>query len=735
MTSPCTAPTTRTALTRTGALAVVFGLAFAPVLTPAVAYAQDAENRTVQAILGADGAVTDVTTVGGGDAAADSVPVTVAISQTPDGDSTTTNYVVENTSAVTKSVSYQNADGTTASSEQEVALPLVAQLSVRVPASRTDVQATGARITQLADGSQELVWSMVLFSPIGAPTSEVSFTSKGTGNPVARIDVAPVSPTSAPGLAGTAQALNATVNGNGILNTVANGANEGLLKLADGVGQLLAGLDKLEAGANQLNEGIAAGADGASQLAAGSAEAKKGSAALSTGLGQLAAGGGAASDGASQLAAGLAQISGGLDQLSAAQGLPAALDGAQKLRAGVDALRAGLGAPETEGTLLNGLAQIAGGLQASGAGLDQVSDGLDGLGAGLPAAKGGVDQVAAGLGAATATGGPADQITALLGVVRAGLAGCAPGAPVPAPANPCEALNTALFAISHPAGATGATDAGGVKEQLKAAAAGLGQVSTGLGAAVTGVGQLSAGVDQLQAGNTALSAGTAAVTAGAGQVAAGLVSGDPLAPGLAEGLDSLVGGLTTAVGGVGQLAVGARDAASGSTDLAAGNRALADGAQSAYTGSRELDAGIGKIADGQRQVADGLPAAVDGSGELADGVSQVVEGEEAVAKGLSDLRTQAVAVLQSQFAQGTTLARQQLAGLDASTALLAETPGAAGTTYVLTQDADGIVANLASAETGSSDVARNVGLGVGGALLLMGGLAAGSVIGRRRATV
>ncbi|MEO6206178.1 MAG: hypothetical protein ABIO67_12485 [Mycobacteriales bacterium] len=626
MNSPCTARNPRSTLTRTGAMAVVFGLAFLPTFS---AFAANGPI-TVQAIMGGDGSVSSVSLLhGDGTApAADKLPVTVGISQTADGDTSTMNYHVENTTVTTKSVSYQDAAGKTSTVDQEIAMPLVAQLSVRLPASRTDVSAVGARVTTLADGSSELVWSLVLFSPIGAPVSDVSFSSKGTGNPVARIDVAAVSPNATPGLAATAQAANATVNGNGILNTVATGASDGLLKLSAGVGQLLAGLDKLEAGAISLHQGLGAAGAGANQLADGSAAAKAGSGELATGLGKLAAGGGTAADGASKLSAGLAQISGGLAQLSAAQGLPAALDGSKRLQAGVDQIRAGLGDPKTDGTILNGLAQVGGGLT-------QVKGGLDGLATGLPAAKGGVDQVAAGLTAATAPGGPADQLSALLGVVRLGLAGCAAGPPAAAPATPCEALNTASFIVTHPAGALGATDRGGVKQQLQAAAAGLGQVSTGLGAATAGVGQLQAGVTALQAGVTKIDAGTK-------QVTAGLESGDPAKPGIAEGLDSLVTGLTAAVGGVGQLATGAKAASTGSVALADGTKKIAVGAGAAATGAKALDAGLGKIADGQRKVADGLPAAVAGSGQIADGLGAVVDGEGAVAKGLADVRTQAV---------------------------------------------------------------------------------------------
>jgi putative membrane protein len=722
--------TTRSVLTRTGALAVVFGTTFGLVLGPAgLALAQDAAvPSTVRAVIGADGAVTSIDRIGSDEAPGD-LPVTLKI--VDEGD--TTSYTVENTTVQKQTVSYLGADGKPATAEQEVALPLVAQLSVRLPASRTGIDAPGARITKLADGSTELVWSMVLFGPIGSPVSDVSYTAVGAGEGVTRLDVAAVQPNATPGLSAVAQAANATVNGNGILNTVANGANEGLIKLSDGVGQLLAGLDKLYAGAQKLNTGIIAAADGANQLADGSEKAAAGSGELAKGLDTLAAGNTAAADGAKKLADGLSLISGGLEQLSAAQGLPAALDGAKKLQAGVDQLRAGVGDPAKEGTLLNGVAQIAAGLTATGGGLGQVKGGLDQLAAGLPVAKGGVDQVQKGLAGASADKGALDQLAALAALARAGIAGCAPGLPVPAPKTPCEGINTLAFGLSHPAGATGATDAGGLKQQLAAGAAGLGQISAGLGTAVGGVGQLQAGVTQLQAGNTALSAGVAKIDAGLKQVAGGLESGDATKPGVAEGLDALVAGLTKAVGGVGQLATGAKAASTGSTALATGTGQLAAGAGKAATGADALNAGINKIADGQRKVADGLPAAADGSGQLADGIGKVVDGEKKVATGLGDLRTKAVGVLSSQFTQGTELARQQLAGLDAASALIASTPGAATTTWVLTQSDGGEVkADLASDD---SNLGRNAAIGAGGALLLMTGIAGGYLSGRRKTVV
>jgi len=125
--------------------------------------------------------------------------------------------------------------------------------------------------------------------------------------------------------------------------------------------------------------------------------------------------------------------------------------------------------------------------------------------------------------------------------------------------------------------------------------------------------------------------------------------------------------------------------------------------------------------------------AADGSGKIADGLDKVVEGQTAVDKGLGDVREQAIEVLRSQFAQGTTLARQQLAGLDASSALIAETPGAANTTWVLTQSTSDIGFSNASSSSGTGDLGRNVALAAGGALLLMAGVAGGFLSGRRNA--
>ncbi|MCW2608711.1 MAG: hypothetical protein JWO60_3404, partial [Frankiales bacterium] len=557
--APMTPCTVRSALARTGALALVFGTSFSLTLgSTGVAVAQDpaadAAPSTVQAAVAADGAVTDVKRLGGSGEtpSAEDLPVKVDISDTPADGARTLAYHVENTTVKSEDVSYTAPDGTTSSVKQDVALPLVAQLSVRLPATMTEVTALGARVTQLADGSTEVVWSLVLFGPVGSPIQDVTLSAKGEGTPVARLATQAVQPNSTPGLSTTAQAANATINGNGILDTVRNGADEGLGKLAAGVGQLVDGLEKLDAGSNELATGLKAAGDGSNQLADGSEAAKYGSSKLAAGLdqisdgatalstgakqldagtgtlsagldaalvggkkiavggGQLATGAKEASTGATALAAGLAEISAGLGQLSAAQGLPAALDGAKRLRVGVEQLRAGLGAPETEGTILNGLAKTGGGLA-------QVKAGLDALGsptAGLPAAKGGVDQskggvdqVRAGLSDALKPGGSVDQLSGgvkgskqLVDGARQQLA-CTPGS-----ATPTASLVSACDKLENASAILGQLQAGvddpnaGLRAKTGAAAAGLGQVSGGLAAVSAGLVTANAGVAQLGQG-------------------------------------------------------------------------------------------------------------------------------------------------------------------------------------------------------------------------------------------
>lgn len=851
----CSTSTSWKTLSRSGAIVVVFGLGLA---SSGLSYAANGGASTVRAVIGGDGKVSSISRLGGDSNAkpnAADLPVTLGISKSGG----TVSYAVANTTGKTEDVTVTEANGTTKTVQQQIQTPYVAQLHVTLPSSLTDVSAPGAAVVTHSDGSHQLTWSLVLFAPIGSPTTTVSYTAKGSGNPVAQLEAIAVSPTGTPGLSATGQAANATVQGNGTLSAFAAGASDGLTQLSAGVGQIIAGLEKLKSGADQLHTGLAAGSDGTRQLADGLHAAHHGSGDLADGLaqikdgtGKLSAGTGALHTGSGQLVAGLQQasdgsiklvdgsqdlatgagltakgaqdlsdglqlISGGLVQLGSSAGLPAAKVGALALKAGVDQISAGLGSPTATGTILNGLAGL-------GVGLTSVKGGLDQLAApttGLPAAKAGVDtlkgvidnQVVPGLGqptvpgatvrygvnavrsglaAASTTGGSLDQLQGAVQALAPAIATAAGGpcafpfpAPPTPPTNACETLATVYYGIgqvktSSASGAAALQAAGDgltsiADVAMPAVSNGLGAVSAGLGTAIAGVNALVAGVGTPTSGPTTIRGGLALVNAGTQSVALGVKSGDPAHPGLSEGLDALITGLTSAISGVSQLSAGATSAATGSIALADGTKQVADGAgklseegavpisdglaallaggtkldagagqldtgakqldagvAKAAAGSKALDAGIGKISAGEDQVAAGLPAAVSGSGQIADGAGALLDGNKKVAAGLKDAKGKAVDIIGSQLGTGTENAKVVLAELDAAGARLTADPAVATTTYVLTQEAGDVTAVKVP---GGSHVARNIGLGAGGAVLLLGGLATGFVSGRRRVTV
>lgn len=786
MTTPCKR-NTRTALTRTGALAVVFGIAFAPT----AAYAAPGDPATVKALIAGDGSVSSVERLPDGAApAASDIPVKIGISQASEGDVTTTNYQVTNTSVQKKTVEYVGADGLPATMEQDVALPLVAQLAVRLPASRTDVTAFGARITKLADGSSELVWSMVLFAPIGAPITDVSFSAKGKGEPIARLDVAAVQPNSEPGLSATSQAANATVNGNGILGTVGTGASEGLTKLGEGVGKLLDGLNKLEAGAIKLNAGLVGASDGAEQLSVGGGSAKTGAADLSAGLQKIAVGNGSLAEGlrstrkqpdltggATAVATNLKTIAEGLATLDA--GVSKILDPTTglepKMRAGSKqvqdainaAVGAGIGTPTTDKTLLNGLFKLQLGLDNPTmiGGKPGIKQGLETSVTNLGTASGGLAFVLAGLDNADPKSPGARQALKNLQVVLDCPATSSPQ-PCTKIVDPIPSVTTqqTLFNLLAKLGQSNGDDDlnnGTAIDTVSDVRAGLSQAATsttkGIPALLAGIGATPAtGTPQKDVPETLLGG---IYLLGLGLDNPAFIGATPgvkqgLAIGLQQGFDQYVTGVIAGVrsgivgdartpgtlkSGTVPLAAGASQLSAGASTLAEklngaadGAATLAAGSVSAAAGAGKLSDGVSKIADGNKKLADGLPAATDGSGAIAEGLGAVITGEKTVGEGIASVNSQAVAVLQSQFKQGTTLARQQLAGLDAATALAASTPGVQNTTYVLTQSKGDITATLASADGGgNSNMARNLGLGAGGVLLLLGGVAGGFVSGRK----
>jgi putative membrane protein len=214
---------------------------------------------------------------------------------------------------------------------------------------------------------------------------------------------------------------------------------------------------------------------------------------------------------------------------------------------------------------------------------------------------------------------------------------------------------------------------------------------------------------------------------------------DPV--GISGGLKQLLDpkkGLPAAVAGINKLYAGAGQAFVGSKKLLAGSGAALDGSQQlttgsgdALAGSKDLASGLGKLSAGQHQVATGLPAAVDGTAQLAGGISQVLDGAKKVKDGIGQVQTGATGPLTSQLNTASQNGHKQLAVLAAASGLASSGPGGAGASYVLTQSTRNFSLAADTQAGGGSHTARNVGIGVGGLVLLVVGLGGGFALGRQ----
>lgn len=583
---------------------------------------------------------------------------------------------VRNTSSAPTEISYTDTIGNVVTKTVDVVTPFVGQLRTTLPSGFHSVKAPGGAVSGDGRGGTVVAYSLILFPPIGAAEQTVSWTAT-TGDalvPPAEVSIVPAS-SQRTELANAQSSYLAGSKAAGELAVGAGVIDSNLLNLAAGAGQLLDGLTQLAAGATSLQAGLAdSAAPGADKIAAGLGSAKDGGDALAAGLDKLdggarllsdglgtakagsaklatgagtlseglaaasagseklldgsqdlAVGAGLTAAGANQLSDGLALLSGGLGQLAATSGLPTAQAGAVSLKAGVDQILAGLGDAATTGTVLNGMAQLAGGLTQ--------------LKTGIATAKGGVDQVKAGVDDGLRAGGSIDQLVAAL------------NSPVPVGGQPTlrylidqlALLNTCAVTPASPtcqtvAGAGLVIDglvakidpltADSLRGKSKAASDGLGQISAGLG---TGTGAAQAGIDQLSAGVTQ-------VTGGLNQIKLGLKSGNPSQPGISEGLTALVSGLTAAVAGVTQLSAGATSAAAGSAALADGTAQVAAGAgKLSEEGAAPLAAGLEKLAAGGVQLADGTASLDEGLGKLADGSGTLAAGTGTASAGATKL--------------------------------------------------------------------------------------------------
>jgi putative membrane protein len=648
-------------------LAAVMGAVAIPAL------AADDTGATVVAQIGADGGVTSLMALGGAaKPASNALPITLKVSATQNGNKLAVDkiggaggtiglqYVVTNTTSKTQDINYTDPTGAAQTLKAELQVPYVAQLDVILPQGWSGVHATGGTITSMPDGSLDVRWSFVLFSPLGSAAQSVSLTASGSGkkSPVATLTARVVNPIADSTLATTGVDANSTIAQNGLLGSYADGAKSGLDQLADGATQLLTGLQQLADGANQLHAGLVTGADGTNKLAQG----------LHSTTGQPDLLGGS-----KQLAAGVQALSGGLGQLAdTSTGLPAALLGVTLLQSGVDQLVAALGDGKPGNNIRGGVLLLQGGVSGLQDGVAKLLTGVGGEKAGVacladlitpmvkpPDLPAGDDPNCAT--AANPTGAhPAitqipDSVEKLvLGAILAGI-----GKPTDlTDTTLLGGLNLIAGGLSNPGcnlhDPQNATNPCGVKQGLALLSAGLSNPACDLANPTD------------PANPCGIKEALALVTGGLSNPKC-----DPLHPtdpknpcGVKEGLAALNTGLTAAVDGANQLFAGS---------------------QLASTGAGQIVTGLGQESAGLDQLAAGLPAATSGSKQIADGLGQAAAGAQQIAGGQVQVRDAAVVPIVQSLSQGGGNAAGTLAVLAALSTSASKPPLGTGTTLILTQ--------------------------------------------------
>lgn len=436
-------------------------------VVPTAGFASDTGASTIRASLGADGAVKTVKAYGvDGKAGAfdGKLPVTLGVTRSVSGGSTVLAYHVENVASETQDVTYTDTAGKTHTSPVELQLPLVAQLGVTLPASMKEVSAPGATITTDPNGVRHVLWQMVLFTPLGSASQDVSLTASGSGTPSAQLRATPVDPATAPGVSSAAAAANQSITQDDFWQGYAHGGDEGLTKLRAGMGQLVSGLQLLAPGATKLASGLGAAGDGATKLADGTDKAKDGAGQLSTGLVKIQKGQSDLTGGLKLIHDGLVSLTGGLTQLH--DGAGALSTGVTAINTGAGQLSTGLGSASTGGT------QLLAGSQALATGAGQASAGAGQLAAGLPALVDGLKKVDAGL--AQLGGAVPAGVAGGVAQIKAAITTYAVGAYIGSPGADTTLLGGLALVhggLTH--SATGPADPGGIKEVLTRVVGGL----------------------------------------------------------------------------------------------------------------------------------------------------------------------------------------------------------------------------------------------------------------------
>lgn len=608
-----------------------------------------------------------------------------------DGDVAVT-YVVKNLTATPTELTLVDGDGKKVTQTVDIAVPMVGSLSLTLPAGYRDVVAPGAVVVGDGRGGTVVSWSLLLFSPLGSETQEVTWTATTTDAvvPAASLQIVPVTPKSFGSLGSTEAAYSGAVEATTELTDGAREIDANLQKLADGAAELLAGMTRLRDGAQELATGLVTAQTGAKDLSAGITKARAGSDELGTGLGTLAAGSKTIADALAKADAGGRDLSTGLGRLSAgsgelAQGLSDLSDGAALVDANTGLLAAGAG------ELSAGAAELLAGIELlksellGPTGLPTALAGIDGMQAGIGTAATedtilyGLSEVATGLETLQATIGT----PAAAGTLRSGVAGITAGVTGIGSANTeIDALATQVLSGLQTVIASldgidesllGGTDqvalatAVATLVALSDAVDGIAAYSAGIAAGVSG---LQLGLTQIDGGLALMSQGIGdpliadtlrngvfRITAGVSNPACSLLNPtDPANPcGLLQVLGLLEVGLTAAatdvaaglgdadtentlIWGADQVAGGTEALADGAAKLQAeGTSAVAAGAKSAADGAGELATGAASAATGGATLSDGLGQLADGGEELSAGAARAAAGGTSLANGLAQL--------------------------------------------------------------------------------------------------
>ena len=428
------------------------------------------------------------------------------------------------------------------------------------------------------------------------------------------------------------------------LGTLKDGAltlDTGLGSLVGGASSLDAGLGTLSSGASVLKDGTQSLVAGANQLHDGASQVAEGADGVSSGASKLQ------SDGTSKVAAGASELA------EATSGLP---DSAHELASGSRQITEGLatavssiGSTEepgqtlayTSGTVTNGLATLASGLENGKSGADRVNGGLVQLQSGLSTAQDGAQSLEGALVTAiTALQNSSDHSSqaAAAQLVNAGALELAQGKAV---SGGLAGAVATLGDASSPQTLIGGTAA--VSSGLSEAVASIGDASTpgntlayGSSSVTSGLGTLGSSLAAAQAGSQRISDGAAELAGAAPTLVASV---ERLSSGASEVNDNmfeLVSGSSRVASGASQVNDGAASAVSGAGQLDAGASQLADGAQSAKSGAGQLAAGAQSAKDGSAQIADGATQLEEGSGTLTTGLADAVDGSGELAGALAD---------------------------------------------------------------------------------------------------